>query len=223
MTLSTLRIEVPDHPGALAAVTRVLAKSGLNVVEVSIHEVDGATAVDEVIVSAAVAPEVAGLRQAIAAAGAELLSVAACEERSDVVLAAMAWTCESLDHPQRLATLAAGVQILTGISPARAVSPADAERTAIGSAALRRGGSVVRREPRAPDVLPQVGGVDSGAWVLAAADGLDPSVVVLAARPLSIRFTATEVRRLDAILNCRRRLLQATSAEPSAQAAVRLA
>src|SRR5438477_532654 len=53
MVFARLRIELPDHPGALAAASRVLATQGLNVVEVSIHEVEGQRAVDEIVVLAA--------------------------------------------------------------------------------------------------------------------------------------------------------------------------
>jgi hypothetical protein len=43
-------------------------------------------------------------------------------------------------------------------------------------------------------------------WVLAAPDTRDASPVVTAARPYAIRFTATEMNRLAAVLDCRRRL-----------------
>jgi hypothetical protein len=47
---------------------------------------------------------------------------------------------------------------------------------------------------------------ESGVWVLAAPDAPDASLVVMAVRPYAIRFTATELNRLGAVLDCRRRL-----------------
>jgi len=150
-----LRIELPDHPGALAAVTRVLAQHGTNVVEVSIHEVDGGVRVPRA-------------------------------SRS----------------PKCVTT---GVAVLTGIAPIHVMTPAEALEYPIGAAALRRGAPVVQRLDRVPDVLRSDGG-EGGRWVLAAPDGPEAQLVVLAARPYVIRFTATEVRRLVAVLDCRRRL-----------------
>jgi predicted amino acid-binding ACT domain protein len=74
-TFARLRIDVPDHPGALAAVSRVLADLAMNVVEVSIHEVEGDRATDEIVVHSDAIPDFHDLRDAIAAAGAELLSM----------------------------------------------------------------------------------------------------------------------------------------------------
>lgn len=209
MSLSTLRIELPDDPGALAGVTRVLADLGLNLVEVSIHETDGATAVDELILSSAAPPDVPTLRSAVDAAGAALLSVAPCTRRVDLVAAAMGWLVETLDDPRRLSTLTAGLQIMTGVAPLRAVTPAEAERTPSGRAAIARGATVVRREETSAEGGEASSSADVAGWVLAAADGTEPTVVVFGYRPHSVRFTATEVRRMDAVLRCRRRVLQA--------------
>src|SRR3954463_3738591 len=214
-TLTQLRIELPDHPGALAAITRVLARHRLNVIEVAIHEVDGPRAVDEILVEGVgpvdPAALMSALGSALADAGADLLSVTPCEMRADLVVAAMTWMCESLPQPHRRATLVAAVQDLTGINPAHVVPVALAEDTEIGLEAGRRGGPVARRLEELPPFL--VGdGVRGGArWVLAAPDGLDPTVVVFASRPFSMRFTATELRRLPAVLDCRRKMMEALS------------
>src|SRR3954452_8485534 len=75
MVFARLRIELADHPGALAAVTRVLAAEGLNVVEVSIHEAEPPRAVDEILVHGGDPVTAAALAPLLAAVGAELLSV----------------------------------------------------------------------------------------------------------------------------------------------------
>jgi len=72
--------------------------------------------------------------------------------------------------------------------------------------ALRDGSPVVQRLDRAPEPLRGHVAGDSGVWVLAAPDASEASLVVLAARPYTIRFTATELNRLAAVLDCRRLL-----------------
>jgi predicted amino acid-binding ACT domain protein len=209
VTLTQLRVELPDHPGALAAITRVLARLRMNVVEVAIHEVDGPRAVDEIVVEAADPVGSEELRASLASAGADLLSISPCDARTDLVIAAAAWVSESLPSPHRRGTLVAAVHALTGINPVYVVPAAAAEDTEIGLTAIRRGRPVVKRLEELPPFL--VGdGVRGGArWVLAAPDGPDPTTVVFASRPFSVRFTATELRRLTAVLDCRRRMIEA--------------
>src|SRR3954471_6247076 len=108
-TLTQLRIELPDHPGALAAITRVLARHRMNVIEVAIHEVDGPRAVDEILIEGDGPVDAAALRSTLADAGGALLSVPPCEMRTALVVAATTWICESLPQPHRRATLVAAV------------------------------------------------------------------------------------------------------------------
>src|ERR1051325_5124335 len=98
-TFARLRIDVPDHPGALAAVGRVLAGQAMNVVEVSIHEVEGDRATDEIVVQCASMPGYAELSAAIAQVGGTLLSVGPCSSRSDQLVVAMTWMTAMLDGP----------------------------------------------------------------------------------------------------------------------------
>jgi hypothetical protein len=212
MVFARLRIELADHPGALAAVTRVLAGQGLNVVEVSIHEVEPPRAVDEIVVHAEEPLAATELGAALALVGAELLSVAPCDMRGDPVVTALTWVTATLEKPTRKSSLATGVRLLTGISPVHVVDVDEAREWPIVAAALLRGWPVVERLAHPPGPLRTVGDGDgdgSGVWVLAAPDGPDPSLVVLASRPYAIRFTATEMNRLAAVLDCRRRLILA--------------
>src|SRR3954466_7071977 len=126
-TLTQLRIELPDHPGALAAITRVLARHRMNVIEVAIHEVDGPRAVDEILVEGVEPVDAELLGSALAGAGGDLLSVTPCEMRADLVVAAMTWMCESLPQPHRRATLVAAGHTPNGINPRHGVpaGPAD--------------------------------------------------------------------------------------------------
>lgn len=207
MVFARLRIELADHPGALAAVTRVLAAAGMNVVEVSIHEAEPPRAVDEIVVHADEPIRTDTLAPALAAAGAELLSVAPCDMRGDPAVTALTWVAATLERPTRKSSLATGVRLLTGIDPVHVCTAEEARRWPIGAAAIRGGRPVVQRLAGAPEPLQgSVAGDASGVWVLAAPDAPDPSLVVLAARPYAIRFTATEMNRLAAVLDCRRRL-----------------
>jgi len=212
LAFARLRIELPDHPGALAAVGRVLAGCGLNVVEVSIHEVEGDRAVDEIVVHGA-PMDYTTLAPALRAAGAALLSIAPCDMRGDPVVTALTWVTAILDAPARRSALVTGLRILTGIENVYVATTEQAMRWPIAAAAVRQRQVVVQRLAHAPEPLRATpdgdGDRGSGVWVLAAPDAVDPAHVVIAARPYSIRFTATEINRLEAVLDCRRRLIAA--------------
>ena len=210
MVFARLRIELADHPGALAAVTRVLAARGLNVVEVSINEAEPPRAVDEIVVHAEHPLAADDLAAALSTVGADLLSVGPCDMRGDPVVTALTWVTATLEKPTRKSSLATGVRLLTAIDPVQVFTVDEAKDWPIVAAALRRGWPVVERLAHAPGPLRTAGDGDgSGVWVLAAPDGPDPSLVVMAVRPYAIRFTATEMNRLAAVLDCRRRLAMA--------------
>ncbi|MDQ1748262.1 MAG: hypothetical protein QOD07_2525 [Frankiaceae bacterium] len=210
MSMIELRIELPDHPGALAAVARELARLEMNVVEIAIHEVDGSRAVDEIIVSTRHDLDRGLLVTALAAAGAELLSARSCQVRLDPVVASMTWLAESVDRPHDRQTLACGIQAVTGIDDVQLVPAAVAADCDVCTAAIRRGRPVVQRVAEVPEFV--AGAAAGPRWLLAAPDGPDPQWVVVATRAFSVRFTATEVRRLSAILDSRRHLLRAVVA-----------
>src|SRR3954447_13309579 len=222
MSFARLRIELPDHPGALAAVGRVLAGRGLNVVEVAIHEVEGSRAVDEIVVHGSMPLAHGDLAPPLAGVGAELLSIAPCEMRGDPVVTALTWVTATLEAPMRRSALATGLRMLTGLDNVQVVPVEQALLWPIGVAAVRQGTVVVQRLSQAPDPLRTTPDVDgAGVWVLAAPDSADPSYVVVASRPYSIRFTATEVNRLVAVLDCRRQLaapslVRAAGGQPAA-------
>src|SRR3954452_25058249 len=207
MVFARLRIELADHPGALAAVTRVLAAEGLNVVEVSIHEAEPPRAIDEIVVHADEPLATDDLAVSLSSVGAELLSFGPCDMRGDPTVTALTWVAATLERPTRKSSLATGVRLLTGIDPVQVFTVEEARSWPIGAAAIRRGWPVVQRLDRAPEPLRTTDmGDASGVWVLAAPDSPDPSLVVIAERPYAIRFAATELNRLAAVLDCRRRL-----------------
>lgn len=216
MTLYELRIELTDHPGALSAVTRSLARLRMNIVEVAIHEVDGSRAVDEIIVSAReehTAPEV---EQALRGAGADLLSWRVCPVRLDPVVAATTWLPEALRRPDDLGSFRRGLEAITGLVGLELVAANVAQGCEAGHAALRQGRPLVRRVETMPDFL-NAGGAGAR-WLLAAPDRRNGDFVAFASRPFAIRFTATELRRLSAVLDCRRELVNLQAAAPIARA-----
>ena len=51
MATYRLRIELRDRPGALAGVTGEIAAHNANIISIDVHEIDGDTAVDEIVVA----------------------------------------------------------------------------------------------------------------------------------------------------------------------------
>lgn len=194
MTAYRLRIELPDRPGALAGVTGALAASGANIVSIDVHEVDGATAVDEITVEVGDGWMPGPLAAALAQRGdGSLLAsrrLASTEEPLTAALHAVAAMVAG-DVEDGAAAAIAG---LAGGSEARLLDVADAEREPAGRKALDRRSSIVSHEDET--------------WVLAALDDTtDPHTVAIVTRPAEVRFSATEVSRVEALLRIRRRLL----------------
>jgi hypothetical protein len=215
-TFARLRIDVPDHPGALAAVGRVLAGQAMNVVEISIHEVEGDRATDEIVVQCAAMPQYDELQDALAAAGGVLLSVASCNPGTDLVVQTMTWMSAMLDGPDRRRVFANGVRSVVGVDPAQVVRITDVANLGIVAEAVSTGRVVVQHVSRLPEVVRDPVDADdmtTGSWLLAAWDGIPDGYVVLAARPYGIRFTSTELSRLAALIDCRRQMIRARERE----------
>ena len=190
--------------------SRVLAGLAMNVVEVSIHEVEGERATDEIVVHCEAMPTFAALHEAVGSAGAELLSVGPCLPRTDPTVASLTWVTALLDGPERRSTLATGIRTLAGIDPVHVVPVTQVADLAIASAAITTGRVVVQHVARIPELFRDayVAPAETGAWLLAAWDGIPSGLVVLGARPYGVRFTATELSRLSALLDTRRQLIR---------------
>ena len=189
-----LRIELPDRPGALAGVTRAIADSNANIVSVDVHEVDGETAVDEIVVDVALDWAPRSLAAALAASGmGTLLSsrrVTTVEDPLVSVLRSLAKMLAKEPGAFEAETRRALLAVAHG-SSARILAVADAEREVEARATLERGTSLVTR-------------ADNG-WILTAVDDpFDPALVAVVSRSLNLRFSATEVARVEALLRlCR--------------------
>jgi hypothetical protein len=190
-----LRIELPDRPGALAGVTRAIADSDANLVSVDVHEVDGETAVDEIVVDVALDWAPRSLAAALAASGmGSLLSsrrVSTVEDPLVSVLRSLAKMLANEPGAFEAETRRALLAVAHG-SSARILDVAEAEREVEARATLERGTSLVTR-------------ADDHGWILTAVDDpFDPARVAVVSRSLNLRFSATEVARVEALLRlCR--------------------
>jgi hypothetical protein len=186
-----LRIELPDRPGALASVSSVLAENGANIVSIDVHEVDAGTAVDEIVVEVVEGWAPQPMAAALAADGVgSLLSSRRMANLEDAVTAAL----------RAVASMAAAPpDELDGYCTAAVLQVASGSSAFLISADEAAGvqeGSVVSR-------------IEHG-WQLAAVDDAsDPQTVAVVTRPLNVRFSATEISRVEALLRIRRRLLAA--------------
>lgn len=186
-----LRIELPDRPGALAAVSAVLAEHGANIVSIDVHEIDATSAVDEIVVAVPDGWMPSPAAMALVGAGAgTLLSSRRMATAEDAVTAALRAVAAMVASPPEDFDdhcTAAVLQVASGAS---------AELVAADAVDDVQDGSIVTR-------------VEHG-WQLAAVDdAADPQVVALVERPLNVRFSATEISRVEALLRIRRRLLAA--------------
>jgi len=199
-----LRVELEDRPGALAAVATVLAGEGADVVSVDIHEVDGGTAVDEIVVILPADVVPSRLAAAIAEAGvATLLSSQRINAPADAVLAALQACAALADAPAGLrdAELRRALLQACSLSTVWIADPARARDWEAGRRCLDDGATVV---VRCDDLVAPVDGAPRSGWVMAIADApISPSLIAFVARPSSIRFSGSEVARAEALLSLR--------------------
>ncbi|MGH9123164.1 MAG: ACT domain-containing protein [Acidimicrobiales bacterium] len=195
-----IRIELPDRPGALAKAAAALATAGANVMSLDIHEIDGERSVDEILVSLpdACPPEALGAALTDADAGS-LLSVRGDSGIVDPVVRALYWVGYALGADDSDLALAQSLSEICATDRAWIWSPEEAVRIQAGQRAVALRSAVVTKETTLPSEL---GGDASGPWwVLAVPDDqLNPSRVGFAARDASVRFTASEVARAEALM-----------------------
>jgi hypothetical protein len=219
--LHRLRVELPDQPGALAKVAATIAAQSGNVVSVDIHELDGSAAVDEILVQAPDDWDPAGLAVTLQETGAgTLLSCQPGQGPVDPVVRALSWTTAMVAAGPHESDLELARALAETCTYARAwiCGIPEAKSLPAGRLALERGRSVVRRSEDLPAAYSA--GLPAAVWVLAVPDSnLDARLVAFLARPLSLRFTASEVARVEALMTLRRQLavaLDALGSVPSA-------
>jgi hypothetical protein len=203
--LYRLRIELPDRPGALAYVSSALARRALDIVDVAIHEVDGERAVDEIVVRGPTHLNTDAMAADLRSVDAGLVSATRCEPEGDPVAAALRWSASMVDGDDPRESLVEAMLELAHVAAAVVLSVEVARQVEAGRTAVERGGPVVLRTGDLPGGL---GGPHRATqWLLAVPDhAREPAAVAFAARPLSLRFTATEVARVCALLQVFREL-----------------
>ncbi len=197
-----VRIELPDRPGALAKAAAAIATAGGNVMSVDIHEIDGERSVDEILIALPdnCDPDILQTVLADADAGI-LLSVRVDSAIVDPIVRALHWVGFALEaEPQDCdLALAQSLSEICTTDVAWIWTPEEAAKLMAGQRALALGTAVVTRENELP---PEVaGGLTGPTWVMAVPDDhLNPSRVAFAARGSSVRFTASEVARAEALM-----------------------
>ncbi len=199
MSRYRLRVELPDLPGALAKVATVISDLDGDVVSIDVHELDGHQVVDELVVEVLTDLDGRVLGAALDAADAGiLLSCGPATARPEPVVDALGWARE-LAANNDSSTVG---RILAAACPSSKVwvAPIDkAREVAAGRLALARGAPLVQRSHDLPD---QLGGRPASTmWLLAVPDERPQTrCIAFLARPGSLRFTASEVARVDAIM-----------------------
>ena len=201
MSAYRLRVELPDQPGALANVATAIAACNGNVVSLDIHELDGDKAVDEIVVDAPDGWDAAAMSARIAETGAELLSCAPAVDRTDPMVRALRFAGALVASDPSRDTLELGRAVLEVTSAASAWVSTRSEATAweAGRRAIAHDGAIVLRTE---DVPPSVRWDTRGpVWLLAVPDRrIEPSLVAFATRPVALRFTTSEITRVEALL-----------------------
>jgi hypothetical protein len=205
MSRYRLRVELPDLPGALAKVATVISDLDGDVLSIDVHEVDGHQVVDELVVEVLTDLDGRVLGSALEAADAGvLLSCAPATARPEPVVEALGWARElaSTNDPSTLG------RILASACPSAKVWVApidDAREVPAGRLALARGAPLVQRAHELP--APLGGRPASTMWLLAVPDGQRQArCIAFLARPGSLRFTASEVARVDHLMALHRTL-----------------
>lgn len=201
-----LRIALPDRPGALGRVGTAIGSLGGNVLTIDVQEVDGASAVDELLVDLPDAVLPADIARALDAAGAgTLLSAKTGTALPDQVVRALRWACALTSAGPHGADdeLERAVAEVCGCPNVWLADVNQAGFVEAGRLALARGRPVTHRTGDPPAALGPI--VTAEVWLLAVPDArIQPARVALVARPLPDRFTVSEIERVSALLSLRR-------------------
>jgi ACT domain len=209
MSRYRLRVELPDLPGALAKVATVVSDLDGDVVSIDIHKLDGHQAVDELVVEVLTELDGRILGAALEAADAGiLLSCKPAAARPEPLVEALGWASElaAANDPGTLGRVLAAACHSSKVW----VAPIDeAREVAAGRLALAREAPLVQRSHDLPEALG--GRPASTMWLLAVPDGQPhPRCIAFLARSGSLRFTASEVARVHALMELHRTVTDAS-------------
>jgi hypothetical protein len=196
-----LRIEQPVQAVDDEDVAAAISNIGGSVLSVDLHEVEGHAAVDEIVVDLPDEIDQTALRSAFQGAeNTALLSSKVCD-RNEPIDQARRWAADTAnDQPPTHAALA---QRLAAACPQATVWLCEthhADAVPAAQMAMERDAPVVHCTTELPEQL-AAAEVRSPRWVLAVPhESSHPSTLALLSRPMSLRFTATEVARIQLLL-----------------------
>ena len=199
-----LRVEVPLETVAPRAAADVIDALGGDVVAVDLREVDGQGVIDEMVVEFPRDPDIPTLNRVLDDVPAvTLLSSQRCELEQPN---AQRWNRAHRTKRTRGSEIAAGGGLSSRVSVACPLStvsicPADHARALPAvQMALARGGPVAHRCTGLPEQSSS-SRERRPAWLLAVADRYPhASTVALVTRPVSLRFSAHEVNRVQVLM-----------------------
>ena len=182
-----IRVELPDEPHTLGRIATALGTLGANILHIDVHELDGADVIDEIVVAGPATLSPAEVRSALLAAGAkQVMSVPIVHRQMDALVRALT----------SLVTVVrdAGEEALLAAVPA--IVPAD-------SATLERIDDLDEVDPGGRQLrwgTPAARSLGT-AWALAVprVERTPTPYDALVVRR-AVRFSATEVARLRALL-----------------------
>jgi hypothetical protein len=190
-----MRVELPGRAGALAGVTAVLADMGVDVASLDVLEVDGTTAVDDLLLRLPDGVLVRDVQMGVRSAGAVDVVPAGMDGPSgDATVRALGLMTSILASPDDADAPGRGLARVAYADVGMFLDRGEAVRFPLGRRALE---TAVPTSGRAgPDASPLA---SRGGWVLWATPNVDdPLHIAVVARGLDVRFSATEAARLRA-------------------------
>lgn len=196
-----LRIELPVQAADDEDVAAAIRTLGGSVLSVDLHEVEGHAAVDEVVVDLPGEVDRTTLRTALEGAGTTALLSSKLCDRNEPIDKARRWAVDTAnDQPQPQDALAQRVAAACPQAMVWLCETDQANTIPAAQMALERDAPVVHRSTALPEKL-AAAAVRSPRWVLAVPqESSQPSSIALLSRPMSLRFTASEVARVQLLL-----------------------
>ena len=182
-----VRVELPDEPYTLGRIATALGGLGANILHIDVHELDGADVIDEIVVAGPESLSPAAVRTALLEAGARtVVSVPIVHRQMDALVRALTSLVTFVREGDDDALLA----VVPSMVP-------------VQSAAIERIDDLDAIDPSGRQLrwgTPAARSVD-GSWVLAVprVERTPTPYDALVVRR-AIRFSATEVARLRALL-----------------------
>lgn len=183
-----MRVELPDEPYTLGRLATALGSLGANIIDIDVHELDGANVVDEIVITGPASLSPDAVRRALIDAGARsVVSVPMANRHMDALARVLTSLVNFVREPRSDESLLSAITSIVSVEAADIVSIGDLQQVDPGGRQLSCGTPAARTL--------------DGSWVLAVprCDGVAPPRDALVVRR-ALRFSATEIARLRALL-----------------------